>query len=98
LLSGAWSGQNQGNRITMTLVESSSNITGSGNVSDANRNVPLTVSGTHNHPGVALTLQPEGYAPFTFDGTFILTSRDSIGGKLNGSGFIDFAFIFVRQP
>jgi hypothetical protein len=55
-----------------------------------------SVSGNNNYPNVSLTFQPSGlFQPMTFTGTFV--NKDSLSGKLNGSGASNWDMTFVRQ-
>lgn len=55
-----------------------------------------SVSGNNNYPNVSLTFQPSGlYQPLTFTGSF--ATKDSLSGKLNGSGASNWDMTFVKQ-
>lgn len=55
-----------------------------------------TVSGNNNYPNVNLTFQPSGsYQPMTFTGSFV--TKDSLSGKLNGSGANNWDMDFVKK-
>src|SRR5712692_4728174 len=94
-MAGTWQGSAMSQFITMTLLESNTHVTGAGTISDGVTTANLTITGTHSHPQVSLTVTPAGFTPITLTGSF--SGADSVVAQLNGSGFSSFAMTFVRQ-
>ncbi len=85
-IEGVWSGSNAVVTFSMTVVENNKTVTGTGTITGSTGGfLALTVTGTHVHPSVALTLSSPGFLPFSFNGSF--ETDDLITGLLNGSGF-----------
>ena len=84
-IDGVWSGSSTGVSYSMTVVENDKMVTGSATIIVTGGSIALTVTGTHAHPSVALTLNAAGFQPFSFNGSF--ETDDLITGLLNGSGF-----------
>jgi hypothetical protein len=55
----------------------------------------FTVTGTHSHPQVSLTMHSSGYADTNFSGTF--TNSRIVQGTLNGSGFANVPLSLQKQ-
>jgi hypothetical protein len=94
-MAGAWSGNIQGSSLTFTATENGQVVSGNGHISSGTQSVALTVSGTHSHPNVALTVRITGYQDLAFSGTFVSASQ--VSGRLNGSGFNNEQFVISRQ-
>lgn len=98
-ISGQWQGTAnfQGTPLTVSilLTERDQAITGSGTVTFVNP-VAVSVTGTHNYPNVALTIQSSGLEDLNFSGTLTGDAR-SISGSLSGSGFDNFAITLRKQ-
>jgi len=103
-VSGSWNGVSKLLGIEVVWVDT--DLSQSGNsVSGSAKLVQITaiadtlncsVSGNNNYPNVSLTFQPSGlYQPMTFTGSF--ATKDSLSGKLNGSGASNWDMTFVRQ-
>jgi hypothetical protein len=95
-MTGSWSGSSGGVTLNMILSEGSGGaITGTGSIAGEGGSLALTISGTHPHPNVGLTLASPGFDPMNFAGTFV--NNNLVSGTLNGSGFLDFAITLHRQ-
>jgi hypothetical protein len=92
---GRWTGAASGATITVTLNESSGNITGSGSLSGSGESLALNVTGNNAVNAVSLTMTAPGFEPVNFTGN--ITSATVMGGSLNGSGFNNFAMTFTKQ-
>jgi len=83
--------------FSVTLAQSGSTVTGSGQASGPGGAVALTVSnGTFAPPAVSLTLNAQGYQPMNFSGTQS-QAQNQIIGSLNGSGFQNDVLVLTRQ-
>jgi hypothetical protein len=91
-LSGSWMGSGGILVIDMNLTQSGTSVSGSGTMQNV---LACTISGTNNYPNVSLTFSVSGAQPTTFSGTF--AHKDTLSGKLNGSGFTNYDMEFVRQ-
>lgn len=94
-MAGTWNGSSTPQVITMTLTESNTQVQGNGTITDGVNTALLTISGTHNHPQVSLSVTPGGFTPIVVTGTF--HGADSVVAQLNGSGFSNFGMVFIRQ-
>lgn len=94
-MAGTWNGSSTSQIITMTLTESNTQVQGSGTITNGVTTALLTISGTHTHPQVSLTVTPGGFTPIALTGTF--HGADSVVAQLNGSGFSNFGIVFIRQ-
>ena len=99
---GAWSGAmvtpfGAARTITMSLQETGTEVSGSGDISDAvgDPYYTFTVTGTHVHPTIALSLSSPGFAPISVEGS--LTDATTIAATLNGSGWVDTPVTLERQ-
>lgn len=94
-MAGSWSGNFRGATVTFTATEDNRNIVGNGHISAGVESIALTISGTHVHPDVALTLTAIGFQEMAFSGMF--SSDTQITGRLNGSGFNNEQVVLIRQ-
>ena len=103
-VTGVWSGDmltpppaNGPRSITLTLQETNTNVTGSGDIADATgvQYYTCTVSGTHGHPAITLTLNSAGFAPISLTGSF--TNTSTIEATLNGGGWVNTPVTLTRQ-
>lgn len=81
--------------LDITTSETDRAITGTGTLAYGDYSIPLTVTGTNAYPKVSMTLSSTGYEPIGFQGTF--SDKNTISGKLNGSGWQGEAFTLVRK-
>jgi hypothetical protein len=103
-LTGVWSGDmvtpppaNAPRSIRLTLQETNTNVTGSGEIADVN-GVPYytcTVSGTHVDAAIEVTLDSPGFAPVSLTGNF--TNASTITATLNGGGFVNTPVTLKRK-
>ena len=91
-LTGSWNGTGAMLVIAMNLSQSGTSISGSGTMQGI---LACTISGSNNYPDVSLTFSVTGAQPTTFTGVF--SQKDTVSGKLNGSGFTNYDMTFVRQ-
>lgn len=94
-LTGRWFGASGGLMISLTLTESNQSVSGSGSISSGTQSLAITISGTHVYPNVSLNISATGYQPMNFTGRF--SDKNTIPGKFNGSGFVDFDITLIRQ-
>lgn len=95
-MTGTWTGNMQnGTSFTMTTTERDEVVTGSGSVRSGAQALAFTVTGTHVHPNVSLTVRITGYQDANFTGAF--RKEHHVRGTLNGSGFVGEEVEFVRQ-
>jgi PKD repeat protein len=98
-MSGTWQGtfDLDGSQVTtnMILTESGGSVSGSGAFQTSGGSLAFTVTGTHPHPTVALTLMASGFEDTNYSGTF--TGNNTVAGALNGSGFNDEPLTINRQ-
>ncbi|HWP36031.1 MAG TPA: hypothetical protein VNL18_00615 [Gemmatimonadales bacterium] len=94
--SGTWTGAVGSATFTLTLAEQrGGTITGAGSARATGGAVSLTVTGTHVHPSISLTLRSTGFEDLNYTGQFI--NDNTISGSLNGSGFTGETLTLVRQ-
>jgi len=82
--------------VSMTTTESNGQISGSGlfTVGSAG-GVAFTVTGTHSHPQVSITILSTGLQDANYSGRF--TSDRVVASTLNGSGFANVPVTLQRQ-
>lgn len=94
--SGTWTGVMTVGTVTLTLVEQDGGtITGAGNLQGSGGAVSVTVTGTHVHPSITLTMQSTGFKDMNYTGQFV--NDNAISGNLNGSGFNNETLTLMRQ-
>jgi hypothetical protein len=93
-VTGAWTGTSGGVSMSLTLVQTGTTVTGSGNLTGGTTAIAVTASGTYAPPNLSLTLQSPGYQPINYAGT--LANPDLINGTLNGSGFTNIALPITK--
>ncbi len=93
-LTGAWSGSGSGLTMSLALTESGSQFSGTGYMSGGG-SLACSVAGTYVEPNISMTIHVTGYEDSNFTGRF--SDANTISGKMNGSGFVDEAVVFVRQ-
>jgi hypothetical protein len=95
-LTGTWSGTLASYAAAVTMTEGSrGSITGNATLTAGVQVLGLSVTGTHTHPSVTLTLGNPQYYPAIFSGT--MTDQNDIRGMVNGSGFALDSLTLVRQ-
>jgi hypothetical protein len=101
-VNGVWSGAmvtpfGAARTISMSLQETVTEVSGSGDISDAvgDPYYSFTVTGTHVHPIIELSLSSPGFAPVSVEGEF--TDATTIAATLNGSGWADTPVTLKRQ-
>ncbi len=93
---GLWSGASEGIALRLLLSPPErGTLAGSGTITTPSQSHAVTVTGTHVHPHVSLTIMVGGFSDINFQGQF--EGRNEIVGALNGSGFSDFPFALQRQ-
>jgi hypothetical protein len=83
--------------VNADLSQSGSSVSGNAKLKQltVQDTMDCSVSGNNNYPNVSLTFQPSGpFQPMTFTGSF--ATKDSLSGKLNGSGASNWDMTFVR--
>ena len=93
-VNGSWSGSSGGISMSLTLSQSGTSVTGSGQISGGGNTIPLTASGTYVEPDLSLTLSSAGFQPTVYAGSL---SHGTITGTLNGSGFTNQSMTLTRQ-
>jgi hypothetical protein len=86
-LTGSWGGTLEGATVNFVATETSNSISGNGFISSGELSIAITLTGTHAHPNVSLTIQSSGFEDMSFTGSFV--SDDQIAGRVNGSGFVN---------
>lgn len=94
-IDGTWQGSSSGLNVTMTINQSGSSVSGSGNISGPNGSIASTVSGNRSGADLSLTLSAQGYEPSNFTGKIV--SATTITGSLTGSGLTDFSITLNKQ-
>lgn len=94
-VTGSYSGSSQGLTLSMTLTQSGTSVSGSGQII-AGEVYPVSVSGSFNAPNVNLTLANPQLAPITLQGTVSNDGR-SINATLNGAGLENLAITLNLQ-
>jgi hypothetical protein len=92
---GLWEGPISGVTMTLTLSESSHNVSGTGSLHGPGGSLPLSVSGTNAYPSITLTLSSPGYEPMTYQAT--MSGRSAMSGTLHGSGFTGESMTLTKQ-
>ena len=97
-LPGVWTGAVQtGTSFNLTLTETEQGaVTGAGRVNNTLTVFPVTVTGAHTHPAVALAITAQGIQPMNFSGSFDATLT-RLNGVLFGSGFTGDSLRLVRN-
>jgi hypothetical protein len=95
-VNGSWEGILEiGGTLTLTLTQNGNSVTGTGFFVQGSFNVACTVpSGSCDGSIVSLTIDTEGFIPFTYLGTF--TDDNVHTGHLNGSGFTNESITFTK--
>ena len=97
---GTWTGTTASEgvafSISITATETNGQINGSGvfTVGSAG-GLAFTVTGSHAHPQVSLTIRSSGVQDANYSGSF--TSENGVDGTLNGSGFANLPLALQRQ-
>lgn len=97
---GTWTGTTAADgttfTVSMTTTESNGQITGSGLFTvGSTGGVAFTVTGTHSHPQVSITIVSTGVQDANYSGQF--TSDRVVDGTLNGSGFVNVPLTLQKQ-
>jgi hypothetical protein len=98
--SGTWAGSTAAGgtafNVSMTTTESNGQISGSGlfTVGSAG-GVAFTVTGSHSHPQVSITIRSTGTQDANYSGRF--TGDRVVDGTLNGSGFANVPLTLQKQ-
>jgi hypothetical protein len=94
---GSWNSSSNGATLTMVLVNTNGAVTGSGVYSVGITSVALTISGAYSASTttVSLSMQATGFQTLNFSGQMISTKQ--MVGTLNGSGFVNTAWVFNKQ-
>ena len=94
--SGTWTGVVNGGTFTLTLAEQNGGtLTGAGSLQGSGGAVSVTVTGTHVHPSISLTIKSTGFEDLNYTGQFV--NDNAISGNLNGSGFNNETLTLMRQ-
>lgn len=97
---GQWTGNIQHNdgtalgTMTLTLSETNSAVTGSGNINAGTEAIALTVVGTYTQPNLSVTLSSQGFSDVNLTAT---VGETSMTGTMNGSGFTGSSVTLHRQ-
>ena len=92
---GTWRGTSNGYTLSLTLVQTGSTVTGSGQLTGSIGSLAITTSGTFVAPNVSLTLNTQGYLPMNYAGP--MANGSTINGTLNGSGFTNVTIPLSKQ-
>lgn len=97
---GSWTGPVKNNSgatigtLSLTLIETSGTVSGSGNIAGSTVATALTVAGTYTEPSLSLILSSQRFNDINLGGT---VSETEIVGSLNGSGFVQSNITLTRQ-
>ena len=94
---GSWTSSSDGSTLTMVLANSSGAVTGSGVFAAGTASLALTITGAYSASAttVSLSMQAAGFQTLNFSGQLI--SAKQMVGTLNGSGFVNTAWVFNKQ-
>ena len=96
---GAWAGASGNFTFNLTLAQSGSTVTGSGQVGGPDESLALTVSsGTFVAPNVSMVLSAQGFQPMNYSGALATNNSNQIIGRVNGSGFQNDVLVLTRFP
>lgn len=93
-VTGSWQGENQGFVIKLKLIQDSTEIGGGGRISFGDRTDTLHVKGSLVDKSILLRFALDAYLPIYYSG---IVADTIMTGALNGSGFQEFPFVFVKQ-
>jgi hypothetical protein len=95
LVDGSWSGTTGGQTLTLTLVENSNVVTGTGLITNTPTGTrALVVTGTYSAPSATLTMSSGSTSPFNLKAT---ATTKTLAGAMNGSGFTGEIFVLTRM-
>lgn len=101
-LNGRFVGNTFGVQVDLSLAETAGDVSGTGTLvvptqpgASTTTTIPVTITGTHNHPNVALTARAQGQPDANFAGQF--TGDDAVSGTLTIQGFPSVPLILARQ-
>jgi hypothetical protein len=93
-VAGTWTGVASTQALTMTLVENSGSVTGSGTLTNTPAGtIALVISGTFTGSTVSLTLASGLHPAINLSGTIV---GNTMSGSLQGSGFSGDAITLTR--
>jgi hypothetical protein len=99
-LTGRWAGTAtaSGKVVTIDFVVAQDGVavTGSGTTASSAGSAAATITGTCTYPNISLSFTSAGLQPWNFTGQF--ENADLLTGQVNGSGFVNVAWIFRRVP
>lgn len=91
---GTWQGVNGNTTIRLTLSNTGGTITGNAQFTQGATPSTMNVAGSVAGSTVTLTFAQSGVQPITFAGN---VSATQLTGTLNGSGYANVTWIFLRQ-
>lgn len=94
---GSWSGSftvAEPITLSLTLVETTGNVTGNGTLVSPSASVALSVAGTYVPPALSVSVTAPGFNDLNLSAT---VGETSMTGTLNGSGFSNQAVTLTRQ-
>lgn len=101
-LNGRFVGNAFGVQVDLSLSESAGDVSGTGTLvvptqpgASTTNTIPVTITGTHNHPNVSLTARSQGQPDATFAGQF--TGNATVSGTLTLQGFPGVPLTLTRQ-
>jgi hypothetical protein len=92
-VNGTWVGSSSGLTMSVTLSQSGSQVTGTGQLSGG-ATIPVTITGGFDVPNLTIQLSSSGFEPTDYTGTL---SKGTITGTLNGSGFDNLSMTLTKQ-
>lgn len=92
---GAITGDAQDGTLEWRLRESNGAVSGEGSLSTKSASVALDIDGSYEHPGLTLTMHPEGFEDIVFAGT---VNDRIIKGRMTGAGLMNRTVTLERQP
>jgi hypothetical protein len=99
-VSGDWTGAttvgSMNFLVSATLADAGGSVSGTGHVVSAGIDCVPSIAGNRNGSAVSLTLNCQGYSPFTYAGDLSRNGR-SVIGRLSGSGFDNDVLVLSKQ-
>ena len=93
-VAGTWTGVTGAQTLSMTIVENSGVVNGSGTITGTlSGTVSLTISGTFTNPTLAVSMASGTFQPI---GLTAVLSGKVLTGNLNGSGFTGDVIVLTR--
>jgi hypothetical protein len=93
-VTGTWVGSSDGINMTVSLVQSGTDVTGTSTMNSVAASVNLVAEGTFIDRTLTISLTSPELEPATYSGSL---SGSTLTGTINGSGFANFPMTLSRQ-